>query len=488
MTACVCYADRSMHCWQQKKSGMKRLLWTFAVWGVVFLTNGATVAERPNVLLVIADDMTYHDSGAYGSDMVRTPNIDRLAREGMLFQRMFTSTAMCSPTRQQLYTGVWPVRNGAYPNHSRVHEGVKSWVHHFRDLGYRCGLAGKNHCKPAEAFPWEPVGSGREWGMDEIREFIVRDPSQPFFLVASHRDPHAPWDHGDSSMYPPGKIEVPPYLVDTPQTREALSRYYAEITYMDAQMGEVLRLVDESGQRENTIVIFTSEQGSAFPFGKWTCYEAGLRTAFIVRWPARIKAGSTTHAMAQYVDVLPTLVAAAAGDPRAIDTGLSGEPGGGRGFDGISFLPVLLGESERLRDYAYGVHTTRGITRGTDYPVRSVRGERFKYIHNLNHKATFTNVVTEPGSGGGEDTIFASWRAAGEEQAARADLYQRRPAEELYDLETDPYELNNLAGQAQFNNVETQLRRALDRWMKQQGDKGMETELQAHQRQGNPNR
>ena len=149
---------------------------------------------------------------------------------------------------------------------------------------------------------------------------------------------------------------------------------------------------------------------------------------------------------------------------------------------------MLLGESERLRGYTFGVHTTRGIIKGTDYPVRSVRGERFKYIHNLNHMATFTNVVTEPGSGGAEAAIFASWRAAGEEQAARADLYQHRPAAELYDLEADPYELNNLAGQPELAEVLGELRRQLDRWMKQQGDKGMETELQANHRQGNLNK
>ena len=333
MTACVYYADQSMHCWQQKESGMKRLLGAFAVWGVVFLTNDTTVAERPNVLLVIADDMTYHDYGAYGSGMVRTPNIDRLAQQGMLFQRMFTSTAMCAPTRQQLYTGVWPVQNGAYPNHSRVYDEAKSWVHHFRDLGYRCGLAGKNHCKPAEAYPWEKVGESTEWGLDEIREFISRDASQPFFLVAGHKDPHGPWNHGDTSTYPPDEIEAPPYLVDTAQTREALSHYYAEITYMDAQLGDVLAMVDESGQRDNTMVIFTSEQGASFPFGgKWTCYETGLRTSFIVRWPALVKAGSTTGAMCQYVDVLPTLIEAAGGDPHLIDTGLSGGANDGREY------------------------------------------------------------------------------------------------------------------------------------------------------------
>ena len=273
---------------------------------------------------------------------------------------------MCAPTRQQLYTGVWPVRSGAYPNHSKVYEGTRSWVHHFETLGYRCGLAGKNHCNPKDSYPWEVVVPSKgDLKMDQIAEFLTRDSDQPYFLVVAHHDPHTPWNHGDASEYPPDSIEVPPYLVDTPETRDALSRYYAEITYMDSELGQVTQMVDESGQRDDTIVVFTSEQGSAFPFGgKWTCYENGLRTSFVVRWPERVQAGTHASAMCQYIDVVPTLLDAVGVDPASIDTGLRGAAEGGNGFDGQSFLPVLLGNSDRLRDYTFGVIPRGGSSTG----------------------------------------------------------------------------------------------------------------------------
>jgi uncharacterized sulfatase len=459
-----------------------RLLFTVAV--LLSSLGAVDAAERPNVLLFIADDMLYHDCGAYGSDVVRTPSIDRLATEGMRFDRMFTSTAMCAPTRQQLYTGVWPVRNGAYPNHSKVYKGTRSWVQHFKAIGYRCGLAGKNHCNPADSYPWEVVVPAKgSLKMDQIAEFLTRDDDQPYFLVVAHHDPHTPWNHGDATAYPPDSIEVPPYLVDTPETRDALSRYYAEITYMDSELGEVTRMVDENGQRENTIVIFTSEQGSAFPFGgKWTCYENGLRTSFVVRWPERVKAGTQTTAMCQYIDVVPTLLDAVGIDPDSIDTGLRGAAGGGNGFDGRSFLPVLLGNTDRHRNYTFGVHTTRGIINGADYPVRSVRGERYKLIRNLNHEEKFTNAATQDTQD--KRPVFRSWLAAGRAGKKRAMAYHHRPTAELYDLQTDPFELHNLADDPELQPVRKRLQQELDGWMAQQGDAGMPAELAANSRKG----
>ena len=447
------------------------------------LTTASVAADRLNVVLFIADDMTYHDCGAYGSEIVQTPAIDRLAAEGMRFDRMFTSTAMCAPTRQQLYTGVWPVRNGAYPNHSRVYDGTKSWVHHFKALGYRCALFGKNHCKPAESYPWEMLSGKDETYSSLVAKFLVRDADQPYFLVVAHNDPHTPWNHGDAGRYPVEDIVVPPYLEDTPETRDSLSRYYAEITYMDNSFRQVTDMIDEAGHKDDTIVIFTSEQGSAFPFGgKWTCYENGLRTSFIVRWPGHVEAGSSTEAMCQYIDVVPTLLEAAGADPTTIDTGLSGDPNGGHGFDGRSFLPVLLGKTSKHRDYTFGVHTTRGIINGTDYPVRSVRGERYKLIRNLNHKVPFTNAATKDTQD--KKPVYRSWLAAGGESKQRALAYQHRPAVELYDLESDPFELNNLAGNAELRDVRERLDKELDAWMKQQGDEGMATELRANERKG----
>jgi N-sulfoglucosamine sulfohydrolase len=450
----------------------------------------AADTERPNIMLVIGDDMTWRDCEPYGNVEVRTPNMARLAREGMCFDAMFTATAMCAPTRQQLYTGMYPVRNGAYPNHSRVYDGVKSLPHYLRRLGYRVGLIGKRHFGPGESFPFEAVGGkGKKKGASDtaaIAEFVNRGKKQPYCLVVASNEPHTPWNKGDVSAYRAGELTVPPYLVDCPETRENLTQYYAEITYLDGQLGACMKIVDESGRTHNTVVIFTSEQGSPFPFGgKWSCYDTGLKTAFMVRWPAKVAPGTRTKAMTQYVDVVPTLIEAAGDDPEKIDTGRP-DAHGKTGFDGRSFLNVLLGRTDKHRDYVYGVHTTRGIINGSAcYPVRSVRSARYKYIRNLNHEAVFYNVVsTRP------NDLLQTWKEMGQSDpavAARARFYQHRPAEELYDLEKDPYELQNLANHPAYEKIKSHLDGELERWMRQQGDQGNATELKAIERQG-PNR
>jgi len=440
----------------------------------------AGAAEKPNIVLVIADDLTYHDVGCYGNADVITPNIDRLAAQGMRFDRCFTATAMCAPTRQQLYTGLFPVRNGAYPNHSRVYPGTRSIVHHLRGLGYRVGLSGKTHFRPAESFPFDRVKLSAEgW-----KAYIEGGGDEPFCLVVASHHSHKPWDSGDPSAYDAAKLTVPPYLVDVPETRQEMTRYYAEVTALDGQVGELMKIVDEAGLADRTIFIFTSEQGSNFTHSKWTCYDTGLRTALVVRWPGRVEPGSTTQAMVQYVDFTPTFIEAAGGDPAKVDTGRPGAADGGHGFDGRSFLPVLLGDANAHHDYVYGIHTTRGIINGSEsYPIRSIRDRRYKYIRNLAHETTFTNVVTRPERW----DLWKAWIEAAKTDAhARAIVegYQHRPAEEFYDLETDPYELNNLAADPAHRARMDALGAKLDAWMKQQGDRGVETEMQTLQRQG----
>jgi uncharacterized sulfatase len=425
---------------------------------VVPCTAGSAAAA-PNVLLVIADDLTCRDIGCYGNTEVQTPNIDRLASQGMRFSRSFTATAMCAPTRQQLYTGIFPVRNGAYPNHSRVKPGTKSIVHHLGDLGYRVGLSGKTHFGPPESFPFEKVGH------DAVAEFIGRDKQQPFCLVYASHSPHLPWSKGDPSVYDADKLVLPPYLADTPETRRARTRYYAEVTDLDREVGECMRLVRKAGVERDTIFIFTSEQGAQFPHGKWTCYDTGLHTALVIRWPGRVKPDSVAEAMVQYVDVVPTLVDAAGGKPI-------------EGLDGRSFLPVLLGQTDEHHDAVFGVHTTKGIIAGTPegYPIRSIRTAAHKYIMNLNHEVPFHNVLIAKDG----EKYWQSWveSAATDPHAAKlVEWYQRRPAEELYDIVDDPYELNNLADDPGNRALMDSLRKRLEAWMQQQGDKGLETEL-----------
>ena len=455
---------------------------------LIVFASCASAADRPNIVLVLADDQTYHDAGAYGNHEVKTPNIDKLASQGMRFDRCFTATAMCAPTRQQLYTGVFPVRNGAYPNHSKVRSGTKSLGHHFKELGYRVALIGKKHYGPAPSFPFEylggaarkdgPAGFDEELPLAKAKAFVDRDADQPYFLIVASNQPHKPWTRGDASVYDPAKLTVPAYLPDTPTTRKQFAAYYAEISYFDRQLGRVMKIVDDSGRADNTIVVYSSEQGSNFTHCKWTCYETGLRTGFIVRWPANVKPGSTTDAMVQYVDVIPTLLHAAGTDPQKIDTGLPGAPDGGRGFDGRSFLPVLLGEANAHHDHVFGVHTTRGIISGSaSYPIRSIRDTRYKYIRNLSHESPFKNIVN---NGRGSADFWNDWVEAAKTDATIArlvDRYRHRPAEEFYDLDADPYEQKNLAGEPQHRARMDAMKTKLDAWMTQQGDKGVATEM-----------
>lgn len=444
---------------------------TFIALAIVLSGSAASAADRPNVLLVIADDMAWNDSGPYGSRIVRTPHMDRLAKEGMTFNLAFTATAMCSPTRQQLYTGIFPVRNGAYPNHSRVKPGTRSIVHHLRKLGYRVALAGKKHIGPPASFPFER-GS---------REFVTRNPKQPFCLVVASKEPHAPWNTGPKD-YDPAKFTVPKNLVDNAVTRRALAAYYSEITQFDSELGQWLKVLDDAKLAKNTIVIATTEQGPQFPGGKWTCYDYGLHVGFIVRWPGVVKPDSRSNALVQYVDVLPTLIEAAGGDPEKINTGRPGAAGGGRGFDGRSFLSVLRGKTDTHQKYVYGVHTTNGIIAGKPYPIRSVRDKRYRYIRNLMPDAIFQNIITEQD----REKYWAAWKKSAKTDPHAAMLvkrYRHRPAEELYDLETDPLELHNLAGVPKYRAKVAELKARLQRWMKQQGDRGVETELAVKKRQ-----
>ena len=422
-------------------------------------------AKKPNVVIVIGDDLAWHDIGCYGATHISTPNIDRLAAEGMRFERAFTATAMCAPMRQQMYTGIFPVRSGAYPNHSESKPGTKSMAHFFEPMGYRVALSGKKHFGPLENYPFEFLDEGKDISYQAIGEFVTRDAEQPYFLVVCSNEPHLPWNRGDASKFDPASFKLPPYMVDTPETRKVMADYYAEVEYLDEQTGRVMQAVEKTGQADNTIFIFCSEQGVQFPHGKWTCYDLGLRQGWVVRWPARVKAGSVSNAMVQGVDALPTLIEAAGGDPSAHD------------FDGSSYLGVLVGETDEHAEYVYGVHTTRGIIKGSRcYPVRSIRDEQHKLIWNTNYTTKFQNTLTETDAPG----YWTTWveKAKTDSHAAdRVRWYLERPEFEFYDVIADPYELDNLAGQPEHAEKIAAMKTKLDAWMAQQGDTGNETEL-----------
>ena len=251
--------------------------------------------------------------------------------------------------------------------------------------------------------------------------------------------------------------------MDTEVTRENMTRYLAEITYYDGQVGESLALLEKHKVAGNTLVIVVSEQGSSFPFGKWTCYDTGLQSAFIARWPGKIKPGTVSNALIEYVDVTPTYIEAAGGKVPEV-------------LDGKSLLPVLLGKEKEHKKYVFGEMTTRGINNGSDYfGIRSIRSKRFKYIFNFTPDVKFQNACVR-------SSVFKSWQEKAKNDADAAEKvrrYQERDGEELYDITKDPYEWNNLAGDREYAEVKAKLRTRLDEWMKEMGDKGQQTELEA---------
>ena len=437
--------------------------------GLTFLHAAST--ERPNIVFILADDLTFSDIGPYGSTNVHTPNLDQLAGEGLRFDRCFQATAMCSPTRHNLYTGLYPMRSGAYPQATWVYPEVKSIVHHLQPLGYRVALNGKQHIHPKSAFPFDYLDEDTEPDLAVVESYLREDLTQPTAIFLCYREPHTPWTRGDPSQYDPDTFELPPNFVDTPRTRELLALYYAEITWLDEQVGQTMAMLNRLGIAENTLLVFASEQGSAFPFAKWTQYDAGLRSGLIARWPKVIAPGTVTDAMIEYVDITPTFVDLAGGEPR-------------EDLDGRSFAAVLRGETSHHKDHVFGIQTTRGITSGPEhYGVRSIRSERYKYILNLTPETKFSNNVTQT-----DRKWFSFWKTwieAGEhDPVARAitERFVHRPAEELYDVIADPYEQHNLARDPQLADTKTNLRQRLEAWMRAQGDAGQAAEMAANYR------
>ncbi len=450
-----------------------------AIFATLLSVATAFAATPPNLVFIIADDCTYLDMEVYGGQ-AKTPTLNRLAREGMQFSRCFQAAPMCSPTRHNIYTGIYPVKSGAWPNHTMVYPGTKSIAHYLKDAGYRVALSGKTHIAPKASFPFEYSGEFRSASpaldnpYPKLDKLITESKSAgaPFCIFACSNEPHTPYDKGDPRAYPPKSLKLPPTFVDTPETRFQYSKYLAEITYFDSQCGALLRLLDKHQLRDNTLVMVVSEQGSGFPFAKWTCYELGLTSGMIVRWPERVAPGSKSAALVEYTDVVPTFLAAA---------GLKTP----KTMDGRSFLPVLLGRKEEHKKYTFGIHTTRGIGNGSEYfGIRSCGTKTHRYIRNLNHREKFTNVVTR--EGGDKADFWMSWvkaAYAGNHHAeAMTHKYHHRPAEELYDVENDPHCLNNLIGNPKYAILKKELSAQLDGWMRSQGDKGAETEAIAHTR------
>lgn len=421
--------------------------------------------QKPNFLIFIADDCTYSDIGCYGSENSLTPNIDKFASTGMQFTQGFEAAPISSPTRHNLYTGVWPVKSGAYPNHTYIsNEEVVSVTQQLRPLGYSVGLVGKTHINPIEKFDFDFLvhcknAKSAELEFDAINNFVSKNANKnkPFCAIIASNQPHSPWSEGDRALFEPDKIVLPPNFVNTPETREEYVKYLAEINYMDNEFGRVLSILEKNGVRDNTVIVFLSEQGAAMPFAKYTLYDAGVHSAYIVNWTNHIEPGSTSDAIVEYVDIVPTFIDIAGGEPVAP-------------VDGKSIKDVLLGKKDTHKKYTYSIGSSNG-----NYSIRAIYDGTYRYILNLMSENTVSSALC------GKE-IFRSWMKAAKTDGKAAELvkkFKNRPSVELYNIQEDRFCMNNLANDPAYQAKIKELDDALKTWMHECGDEGVATELEA---------
>ena len=424
--------------------------------------------QRPNMLFILTDDQSKVDMSAYGNIAIGTPNMDQLASESMIFENAFTSTAMCVPSRSSLLTGLHPFRHGAVANHAPILQSTVCVATYLDQLGYNVGLIGKQHINPIGQFEFDYFKNllDFDWDSkltkDEIRRAFeaLNVNSHPFVLFVCISNPHTPWP-GEWDK-DPEEVQLPEHLYDNEETRLAVSRYYAHVKVADQKVGETVEVAKYLGLYDDMIVFFSSDHGAELVHGKYTLYDAGINVPFTVRWPGVVPPNSRSNAMIQFVDVVPTMIDIARGKP--IDS-----------LDGKSFLPVLQGNTNDHNDFVFGTSYKDGNK--TDYPIICIRGKNYKYLLNLEHQETYTSWITDSTLGDkwpGYERHYGYWltwiEAAKTDEVAEEMVrnYLHRPFEELYNLQSDPSELNNIIDNESTSKIRMELKAKLKNWIKEQ--------------------
>lgn len=434
------------------------LLFLCVLSSTFLFTTRLEAADPPDVVVYLADDLSFRDLSIYADRGGSTPALKALAADGMTFDYAFVASPSCAPSRAALLTGLMPARNGAEENHSQPHEGTFRLPQTLKAMGYQLAAFGKvAHAKSAKQYGFEVIEAAKELPKlrSKVTQFLrERNDDRPLALFVGTSNPHVPWP--SQTKVDAETVQLPPTFVDTPQTRVQRSRYLQEVHDLDAYLAELRSLATETLGPDH-LFAFSSDHGAQFPLGKWTLYDEGTRVPLLFAWPGKIPAGTRTSAMVSWIDLFPTLIELAGGEVPA-------------GLDGKSFADVLLGKATSHRKRIFTTHS--GDRLMNVYPSRSVRELRFKYIRNPHPEFAFTthiDLLLRPTSG----DYFAEWTEKAKTDADAAHKVARhhgRPLEELYDLDADPYEQINLANDPEYAAQKTALSSQLDQWLEMQGD------------------
>lgn len=433
--------------------------------------------DRPNILWLSVEDLSPR-LGAYGDPIARTPTIDRLATEGMRFTNAYVTLPICAPARSAIITGMY--QNAIGTMHMRTTENraealpgpylavpphyVKAFPEYLRAAGYYTTNNAKTDYQFGTPFTiWDESSRQAHWRNRP-------DPEQPFFAVFNFTGTHesqvwedSPSRRGKPLVTDPASVEVPPYYPDTPAVRADLARHYDNIADLDAWVANLLRQLEEDGLLENTIVFFWTDHGDGLPRGKRALYDTGLHVPLIVRWPGRLQPGSTNDELVSLIDLAPTVLAMA-GVPAP--THLQGR--------------VIVGPRKGPEpEYVFA-----GVDRvDMSYDmVRAARDRRFKYIRNFYPDRPYVDFVAYRNNSATMQELLRLHAADALTGPQRLWMADRRPPEELYDTESDPHEIRNLADDPGHRERLQQMREAVDEWMDDIDDQGRINEAEMVQR------
>lgn len=458
-----------------------------------------------NVLLITVDDMNHDSMGCMGCKTPDiTPNIDQLAREGMLCDNSYVGIALCQPSRSVLLTGRYPHKNGAR-GFEEIDFCVTTLTERLREYGYINGVIGKvEHAEPREKFAWDfivkTLNEQEGWGRDPEKMYqhtcsflkMAREENKPFFLMANSHDPHRPYagsefetpeylahsgknvsydpniEQGEyyrgkyvkcNRYYSPEEVEIPGFLPDLPDIKREIADYYSSVHRADEAVGRILDALADEGFQNNTLVMFLSDNGAALPFAKTNCYLNSTRSPFIFRLPGVIPAGNRTQALISSIDYTPTVLDFLEINPI-------------EGVDGKSLKGVLVNGEQHQYDTIYTLFfkTARNFVTGKErhYPMRCVQSTRHSYIYNswFDSGIPFLNEST---SG---LTFKAMQNAAerDEEIRKRVDFFMYRAQEEFYDIEQDPDCLHNLIDNPEYRCLVDSYRKKMYQYMNDSQD------------------
>lgn len=418
-----------------------------------------SIKQAPNIVLIIGDDVGADDLGCYGNKQVKTPIMDRIAKEGLRFTNVYLTTSSCSPSRCSIISGRYPHNTGAAELHTPLPAEVSIFPELLKKAGYYTAQAGKWHMGESAKRGFDITHeNGKENGDGGekmwLRSLWERPKEKPFFMWLASYDAHRPWGPNSfSGKNPPDQIVTPPYLANAKKTREDLAKHFDEVTRFDYYIGQVESELKKQGVLDNTIIIIMGDNGRPFPRAKTRVYDSGMQTPFLIKWNnGNLEKGAVCQSLISAIDIAPAILDLAGVQPVP-------------GFQGRSFARVIYHPSLEFRKYVFSEHNWH------DYEAleRMVRTKDHLYVLNLRPSLSNPGPADATSSPSFQD--LKDLRDSGKLSAAQADVFiVPRPWEELYDCRQDPMQLVNVASMAAYSAYLENLRQVMRQWQAETGD------------------